>query len=81
MTAPCGKDAILAPWCRVYGPQRLPVLLQPFNIEKEEFWTKNAKNQWVQSSRDAALSFEPRNNLSDPLDCAYALGCFVLRKP
>src|SRR5579863_50456 len=26
MTAPCGKDALMAPWCRVYGPRRLPRL-------------------------------------------------------
>src|SRR5690242_2423645 len=41
MTAPCGKDSVLAPWCRVYGTERLPKLLRPFSIQKEEFWIKN----------------------------------------
>lgn len=80
MTAPCGKDALLAPWCRVYGTERLPRLFRSFSIEKEEYWTKNGKNQWVESSRETALNFQPRNDRSDPHRCAYALGCFVLKK-
>src|SRR5438270_9891761 len=30
MTAPCGRDAVMAPWCRVYGAERLPRLFAPF---------------------------------------------------
>jgi SAM-dependent methyltransferase len=80
MTAPCGRDTVMAPWCRVYGTQRLPRLLERFRIEREEYWTKNRANQWVRSDREAALNFQPRNNPSDPYDCAYALGCFSLRR-
>ena len=80
MTAPCGRDTVMAPWCRVYGPQRLPKLFECFRVEKEEYWTKNEANQWVRSNREAALNFEPRNNPSDPYGCAYALGGFVLQK-
>jgi len=81
MTAPCGRDTVMVPWCRVYGAQRLPKLFECFRVEQEEFWTKNEANQWVRSDREAALNFQPRNNPSDPYGCAYALGCFVLRKP
>ena len=80
MTAPCGRDAVLVPWCRVYGSQRLPRLFQCFTVDRQEFWIKNDKNQWVRSSRQAALDFEPRANPSNPHGCSYALGCFVLRK-
>jgi SAM-dependent methyltransferase len=80
MTAPCGRDAVLAPWCRVYGPQRLPRLFQYFTVDRQEFWIKNDKNQWVPSSRQVALDFEPRPDPSNPHGCSYALGCFVLRK-
>jgi hypothetical protein len=80
MTAPCGRDTVMAPWCRVYGAQRLPRLFQYFSIEKEEYWTKNEANQWIRSSREDALSFQPRYNRDDPHGCAYALGCFSLRK-
>lgn len=81
MTAPCGRDAVMAPWCRVYGAQRLPRLFAPFRIIKESYWVKDEKNRWVASTRDAALDFQPIHNASDPHSCAYALGCFVLRKP
>ena len=80
MTAPCGQDAILAPWCRVYGAQRLPSILAPFDVLKETYWIKNDRNQWVESTRDSALGFQPRNDSTNPHLCAYALGCFVLRR-
>ena len=80
MTAPCGKDAVLAPWCRVYGVRRLPRLFAMFTVEKQEYWTKNQDNQWVVSSRKSAIDFQPQHDPSDPHGCSYALGCFVLRK-
>ncbi len=80
MTAPCGRDTLMAPWCRVYGAQRLPKLFASFRIEIEEYWTKNEANQWVLSDREAALNFQPRNNPSDSHGCSYALSGFSLRK-
>ena len=70
----------MAPWCRVYGLQRLPKLLGLFVVTKEEYWVKNSKNQWVRTVREDALNFHTRYDPSDPHGCAYALGCFVLRK-
>lgn len=81
MTAPCGKDTVMAPWCRVYGSQRLPRLLAPFAIEKESYWVKDAKNRWISCPRETALDFQPVYDASDAHSCAYALACFVLRKP
>ena len=80
MTVPCGRDAIMTPWCRVYGLQRLPELLASFVISKEEYWVKNSKNQWARTFRENALNFHTCYDPSDPHRCAYALGCFVLRK-
>jgi hypothetical protein len=80
MSAPCGKDTVLEPWCRVYGAGRLPALFAAFTVVKQEFWIKNAGNQWISSVAEQALSFEPRNHPSNAHGCAYALGCFVLRK-
>ena len=81
MTAPCGRDAVLAPWCRVYGSQRLPRLFSPFQVVKETYWVKDSQNRWVFSTRDAALDFQPRNDPNNGHGCSYALGGFVLRKP
>lgn len=80
MTAPCGRDAILAPWCRVYGQERLPRVLAPFRVEKERYWIKNEQNQWIETSRGEALDFQPLYNSKDPHRCAYSLAGFVLQK-
>jgi SAM-dependent methyltransferase len=81
MTGPCGKDALLAPWCRVYGPKRLPLLFGNLQIDREAFWRKNNFNQWIECDRQTALTFEPRNHETNPHACAYNLGCFALHKP
>jgi len=81
MTAPCGHDSVMAPWCRVYGEQRFPALFAPFQVIKQSYWVKDAKNRWIASNREAALNFQPIHNPVDPFSCAYALGGFVLRKP
>jgi len=81
MTAPCGVDTVMAPWCRVYGAQRLPALLAPFEVVKQSYWVKDRSNRWTVSTAEAALSFQPIYNASDGYACVYALSCFVLRKP
>jgi SAM-dependent methyltransferase len=80
MTVPCGRDAVMAPWCRVYGPERLPRLLAPLVLEKERYWEKDEANRWVEVSREKALDFETRHDPTNPHGCSYALAGFVLRK-
>jgi hypothetical protein len=79
LTIPCGADASIAPWHRVYGAQRLPKLLRGFEIVEEEFWVKQGDNRWHLCDRDTALSLRPTGHPTDPTLCSYALGCFVLR--
>jgi len=81
MTAPCGRDTVMGSWCRVYGPERLPRILSPFQILKQSYWIKDAANRWVGSDRHTALNFSARFEPTDPYECLYALGCFVLQKP
>jgi SAM-dependent methyltransferase len=80
MTAPCGRDTVMAPWCRVYGADRLPKLFAPFRLAKECYWVKDLQNRWVSSTRETALDFQPRNDPTNGHGCSYALGCFVLQK-
>jgi SAM-dependent methyltransferase len=80
MTAPCGRDSVMAPWCRVYGAQRLPLLFERFQVAKESYWIKNGENRWAVCDRAHALDFQPVHDSLDPHGCAYALGCFVLRR-
>ncbi len=79
MTVPCGQDAVIAPWHRVYGRQRLPVLLSGYQIEEEVYWMKRADNRWYVADREAALLYAPTSHPTRAVACSYALGCFVLR--
>jgi len=75
-----GRDAVVAPFHRVYGDRRLPQLLSQFFVERELFWAKNPDNMWVGCDRQEALAFPASTHPKDPSQCVYALGCFVLTK-
>ena len=78
LTVPCGKDAAIAPWHRVYGEKRLSLLLRNFVIEEEEYWRKKPDNRWYRCDKETALSYKPTGHPTDPTKCSYAIGCFVL---
>jgi hypothetical protein len=78
LTVPAGRDAVYSPWHRVYGNERLPKLIDGYQIEKEAFWLKNDKNQWQSVERTEALSFRTAAGSWNPLRNIYALACFVL---
>lgn len=81
LTIPVGQDAVFVPLHRVYGKQRLPRLLDSYELVFQEFWIKDDDNRWVLSDRDTALEFEAYSySDQDPSYNAYGLGCFVLRK-
>jgi SAM-dependent methyltransferase len=79
MTLPCGQDATIAPWHRVYGKDRLPKLLRGYEIEDQAYWMKQADNRWYPTDKDAALAYVPTSHPAVAVACSYALGCFVLR--
>ena len=74
LTIPVGSDAVFAPWHRVYGPERLPRLLDGFAVESREFWVKDPENRWAPSDEGTALVAPSGERL-------YGLGCFGLRRP
>jgi SAM-dependent methyltransferase len=71
LTIPVGQDATIAPLHRIYGTERLPLLLNKFRVETREYWMKDNQNRWVAVVEGKALNQELRPNI-------YALGCFVL---
>jgi SAM-dependent methyltransferase len=79
LTIPCGKDAVVIPWHRVYGANKLPQLLKGYEVVEECYWAKGPDNRWHQSTKEMALAFEPGHS-PIPTQCSYALGCFVLRR-
>lgn len=74
LTIPVGQDAVFAPRHRVYGPERLPLLLDGYLVDNKDYWTKDGRNRWVIVEEDEALTREPTPSV-------YSLGCFVLKTP
>jgi len=73
LTIPVGKDKTFAPLHRIYGRDRLPKLLNGWDVIKEEFWLKDGLNKWVSVEESVVLAKEP------VVHC-YGLGLFVLGK-
>jgi SAM-dependent methyltransferase len=72
-TVPVGLDAIFSPFHRVYGENRLPLLLKGWRALEECYWVKESDNQWSRVLRKQAL-VKPASQYH------YGLGCFVLQK-
>lgn len=73
LTVPVGVDAVCAPQHRIYGSERLPRLLDGYEVAEEQYWRK-AERRWVACPRDAALATVGSASF-------YSLGLFVLRAP
>jgi len=71
LTLPVGQDAVHSLWHRVYGQERLPLLLKGWHIEKSEYWAKPQNNTWEKVSIAEAFKV-----VSSPK--YYGLGVFVL---
>jgi len=80
ITIPCGRDATIVPWHRVYGKERLPKLLNGYVIEDEAYWVKRNDNVWYPADRGTALAYVPTGHPTNAFLTCYALGCFVLAK-
>ncbi|MFC1851873.1 class I SAM-dependent methyltransferase [candidate division CSSED10-310 bacterium] len=81
LTIPIGKDAVFKPMTRIYGVERLPVLLDGYEIQQEEYWVKDNQNRWILEEKDRVLNIEA-SVMSWDFKCnIYSLGCFVLRRP
>ena len=73
LTVPVGQDAVHRPWHHVCGRERLPQLLQGFEIVGQCFLEKELWGPWREATLNAALD--------QPKDIRrYALGEWILRK-
>ena len=73
LTIPIGLDAVHAPWHRVYGTDRLPLLIDGFTVTEACFWAKVPWQPWYETTMQHALNqpVAPQR---------YALGQFMLTK-
>lgn len=72
ITLPAGRDAVVGPLHRVYGPDRLPRLLEGYRVLESGFLRKTAENEWERCTCEDAMS-ELGN------ERYYAIGTMVLR--
>lgn len=72
LSIPVGRDAVYAPYHRVYGERRLAQLIEPFAVVREEFRAKKDSPTWQPVDRETALATQGSA-------AYYAIGLFVLR--
>jgi hypothetical protein len=74
LTIPVGLDGVFLPNHRVYGNERLPQLLQNFEVDTERYFEKTETNKfWHETTKSKALG--TLGSLS-----FYSIGLYVLRK-
>jgi len=74
LTIPVGRDMVCSPLHRIYGEQRLPHLIEGFDLVEQQYWRKDRETGWNQAERAIALATEGSKSF-------YSLGLFVLAKP
>jgi hypothetical protein len=72
LVLPVGQDEAFRPFHRVYGPERLPRLLDGYRVQESSYLRKNAHNEWVVCEQEEALSETGSARY-------YALGAMVLQ--
>lgn len=71
LTIPVGVDAVYPPLHRIYGEERLPRLLEHWQVREERYWAKPTDDRFEPVTRDQALSETGSSSY-------YALGLFVV---
>lgn len=71
LVLPVGQDATFSPLHRVYGPERLPRLLDGYVVHESSYLRKDERNEWVTCDREDAFSVVGSARY-------YALGAMVL---
>ncbi|MGH3008140.1 MAG: class I SAM-dependent methyltransferase [Gaiellaceae bacterium] len=71
LTIPVGRDAVYAPLHRIYGQERLPRLLEHWEIREERYFAKPRDNRFEPVTRDDALAETGSASY-------YGLGLFVV---
>jgi SAM-dependent methyltransferase len=72
LTVPVGVDKVCGSLHRIYGRNRLPLLLDGWKIEESQFFRKSRLDKWQACTQRQAMNEEGG-------DGYYAIGTFVLR--
>jgi SAM-dependent methyltransferase len=71
LAIPLGQDAVFAPWHRVYGEERLSLLLERWTVTAESYWAKVDGEKYEPVARAEALADVGSATY-------YALGLYVV---
>lgn len=71
LTIPVGRDAVHRPLHRIYGPERLPRLLEHWQVREEQYWAKPTDDRFEPVTREQALDEAGARSY-------YALALFVV---
>jgi len=71
LTIPVGRDAVHRPLHRIYGEDRLPRLLEHWQVREEQYWGKPTDDRYEPVTREQALDEAGSRSY-------YALGLFVV---
>lgn len=81
LTVPVGVDTVVLPLHRVYGAQRLPLLLGGYTVLREAYFAKrDGVDKYAPADKTTALSTRviTRSLKEVAAEHYYALGCFEL---
>ena len=78
LTLPVGLDAIHAPFHRIYGMTRMPLLLDGYDVLDAHYWHKTGNDDTIWTRADAGEAMATRATI-DPTHY-YAIGTLVLRR-
>lgn len=71
LAIPVGRDVVHAPLHRIYGEERLPRLLEHWQIREEQYWAKPTSNRFEPVTREQAVAETGSASY-------YALGLYVV---
>jgi SAM-dependent methyltransferase len=71
LTLPVGRDAVHRPLHRIYGEERLPRLLERWEVREAQYWAKPTDDRFEPATREQALAEVGSASY-------YALGLFVV---
>jgi Caenorhabditis protein of unknown function, DUF268 len=71
LTVPIGVDAVWRPLHRIYGSQRMPLLLAGYKVLTKRCWVKDRYNRWVLVNEKEAFARETAPEV-------YGLGCYKI---
>ena len=80
LSIPVGIDCVDISMQRIYGENRLPILLKDFSIIEDTYWMENVLHIWMPCEKKDVFPSSASKAADKQNKNRRTLGCFVLRK-